>query len=359
MTDRSQASSGRDFGFLPSDQAGGASQQHPQQSFGQYDADHSTDAPGASETGLPAHLHDPSMRYQAFGVQQQQQQVPQVPQVPGQYSGYGFSPSAPLGWDWTNSLDFSEFTGQYEPQGELVDEQQQTITDNDFSIPLPVTTVDSGFQASHASNTVTPSPANVPSALSPPPKPPQRPVVQTGVKRKADSELDSAISQTASIAPEPQPNQPKRHNKSRQSSTSSLPSPSIAEPAETRPSPMAQSTIARNASEPTPHGNTELPRRKEQSKGTGPQGRVIDVSRPRRVVESPGGPDMLPAGKVFPIQIGSELFRLSGASISSDGKHSTKPSWPCNNRLRLLEHPHTSRISLVNNYTTMVAVPAT
>lgn len=29
----------------------------------------------------------------------------------------------------------------------------------------------------------------------------------------------------------------------------------------------------------------------------------------------------LPAGKVFPIQIGSELFKLSGASISSDGKN--------------------------------------
>jgi hypothetical protein len=27
----------------------------------------------------------------------------------------------------------------------------------------------------------------------------------------------------------------------------------------------------------------------------------------------------LPPEKVFPIQIGSELFRLSGASISSDG----------------------------------------
>jgi hypothetical protein len=39
------------------------------------------------------------------------------------------------------------------------------------------------------------------------------------------------------------------------------------------------------------------------------------------VPESPGGLDILPAGKVFPIQIGSELFRLSGASIASDGKH--------------------------------------
>jgi len=32
---------------------------------------------------------------------------------------------------------------------------------------------------------------------------------------------------------------------------------------------------------------------------------------------------MLPAEKVFPIQIGSELFRLSGASITSDGQCST------------------------------------
>ncbi|KAI9865490.1 MAG: hypothetical protein M1824_002229 [Vezdaea acicularis] len=32
----------------------------------------------------------------------------------------------------------------------------------------------------------------------------------------------------------------------------------------------------------------------------------------------PGIPDVLPHEKVFPIQIGSELFRLSGASISSD-----------------------------------------
>ncbi len=30
-------------------------------------------------------------------------------------------------------------------------------------------------------------------------------------------------------------------------------------------------------------------------------------------------PHILPHEKVFPIQIGSELFRLSGASLSSDG----------------------------------------
>ena len=32
-------------------------------------------------------------------------------------------------------------------------------------------------------------------------------------------------------------------------------------------------------------------------------------------------PNILPHERVFPIQIGSELFRLSGASISSDGMY--------------------------------------
>lgn len=84
---------------------------------------------------------------------------------------------------------------------------------------------------------------------------------------------------------------------------------------------MAQTGVTPGSSD-TPNlsnnaTNNEGQRRKEPSKGTGPAGRVIDVSKPRRIVESPVG-DFLPAGKVFPIQIGSELFRLSGASISSD-----------------------------------------
>ena len=37
-------------------------------------------------------------------------------------------------------------------------------------------------------------------------------------------------------------------------------------------------------------------------------------------------PKILPHERVFPIQIGSELFRLSGASISSDGMYSHLPS---------------------------------
>lgn len=41
----------------------------------------------------------------------------------------------------------------------------------------------------------------------------------------------------------------------------------------------------------------------------------------RRVVEAAAdAASILPPGRVFPVQIGSELFKLSGASISSDGE---------------------------------------
>lgn len=36
-------------------------------------------------------------------------------------------------------------------------------------------------------------------------------------------------------------------------------------------------------------------------------------------------PHILPHERVFPIQIGSELFKLSGASLSSDGRPLTPP----------------------------------
>ncbi len=47
------------------------------------------------------------------------------------------------------------------------------------------------------------------------------------------------------------------------------------------------------------------------------------VLQAERSQQGPRAASMLPAEKVFPIQIGSELFRLSGASITSDGQCST------------------------------------
>lgn len=175
------------------------------------------------------------------------------------------------------------------------------------------------------------------------------------MKRKMDSEPSSAVSQTGGTAPEPAP---KRQNKSRRSSNASASSPVVQTAAEAR----SATTTTRTAAPPTPNGtvsqpaaleNTQTGRREEQTKGTGPQGRVIDVSSPRKIQDAPAGLDIRPAGKVFPIQIGSELFRLSGASLSSDGKHAPNPkqqSKAC--QLRLLEHPHISRTFSASSYRT-------
>jgi hypothetical protein len=109
---------------------------------------------------------------------------------------------------------------------------------------------------------------------------------------------------------------------------------------------MTAPTAPENASQP----NSETHKRKEPSKGTGPQGRVIDVSAPRRIAETRAGAEVLPSGKVFPIQIGSELFRLSGASISSDGEYHTNCLTVPRRKLTMQERPHTFRISSGTKY---------
>lgn len=299
MPDHSGAASSRDYAFQSSGQAG----KHAQRPFDQYDTEHDTNANNAPSTSARTHAHDLLINYPDFNAQEPPQ---------GQFATYGFDSEAPLAWDWGGAMDFSEFTNNYEPQGELIQEpRNQGVSANDFNIAHLASTSESAYRSSHQPQGAAPG-AQKP--FSPPPRPPQRPAIQTGMKRKAESEPSSAVSQSASVTTE---NPPKRPNQSRTSSTVSPP------PALTDAS-MTQITVASAAAEHAPHstqqGHNEAQRRNEQNKGTGPQGRVIDVSKPRRVVESHGGSDTLPAGKVFPIQIGSELFRLSGASISSDGK---------------------------------------
>lgn len=300
---------------------------------------------GLEQSTSTAYLHNSADRYHADGaanvsnassaIQTPSQEVglsyPVYPasgldeQSGGQFPpNFGYNTAGSLVWDWNNSIEFPEFTSQYEPQGELVQEPpERHFQTQDFSIPLPVTNQET---STHSPQPVQSAPVTLTrNPLSPPPKPqPPRPAVQTGLKRKAESEPSSAVSQGTNHPPEIQPPPAKRANKSRSSSLASPASPSVPAPPKDGPTSMAQTGVTPGSSD-TPNlsnnaTNNEGQRRKEPSKGTGPAGRVIDVSKPRRIVESPVG-DFLPAGKVFPIQIGSELFRLSGASISSDGKH--------------------------------------
>ncbi|KAF2194494.1 hypothetical protein K469DRAFT_686519 [Zopfia rhizophila CBS 207.26] len=325
MPDQSGRSTSRDFAFQSTDQAfahslGGAkpstSTAYGPNSHDRYDAERTTNAANASSSANQTPAQEVALRFPGHNQQQSSLQS----QAPGQFPTYGFSPGGPLVWDWNDSIEFPGFTNQYEPQGELVQElQNQSLPNSDFSIPLPVTNPDTIYQSPQHIQSSHSTTAQ--SRLSPP-KPPQRPAVQTGMKRKAESEPNSAVSQAVSVSTELQQPSAKRVNKSRSSSSASATSPAVATASEARRASMTQTSSAVAVTEAAPqsnsNSNTEVQKRKEPGKGTGPQGRVIDVSKPRRVVESPGGADILPAGKVFPIQIGSELFRLSGASISSD-----------------------------------------
>lgn len=61
------------------------------------------------------------------------------------------------------------------------------------------------------------------------------------------------------------------------------------------------------------------------------------------------GQATLPAEKAFSLQIGWRLFRLSGASIMSDGKHNVSEQTADFATLTSLERPHTSLYILRNS----------
>jgi hypothetical protein len=137
------------------------------------------------------------------------------------------------------------------------------------------------------------------------------------MKRKAESEPASAASSTGfSLIGEPtQP--PTKIPRSRQSSTSGA--PALAEGQVSRAKSQAGSDAALSPSSATAFGGQE-----EQQKADLGSGQIAAREREeqqRRIVEMAGmTPSILPAGRVFPIQVGCELFKLSGASIASDGK---------------------------------------
>lgn len=283
MPDQSDTSN--PSGFVPpsTDQA----PSYPAQAYARYNApEGNAYAQGGYATQNQAFLQNPSLIYNQGS--RQPQQIPSSP-FPGFYS---FDPYAQVAWGWAQSSEFAQLPAPYEPQGELIQElHDRKDPAEDFSSPLLV------------------------NPLAPPPRPlPQRPAKSPKMKRKSDAEAQ-AISQQGTSE---QQNSTKRRAVSRASSTASQsPAPTVL--ADAQPSPIANvAQIAASANQSSIQSSVDAQWRKNTGKGTGPQGREIDVSEPRRVVESTGSGDMLPAGRVFPVQIGSALFRLSGASLCSD-----------------------------------------
>ena len=94
----------------------------------------------------------------------------------------------------------------------------------------------------------------------------------------------------------------------------------------TTPSPDVEGVHALDNSEHPKSRETECDRSQDSSASK--QAKSPDISLTSNLKREPsktaenhhGSTRTLPIEKVFPIQVGSEVFRLSGASISSDGK---------------------------------------
>jgi len=250
--------------------------------------------------------------------------------TPSEFGTYGYNHSGGMiPVDWGNAVDFSDFSTYFEPVGELRDEvNNQQAHNQDFNIPQPLSNLDGTFDIQGAESTT------YASTITPPPQAPSpvpitvstsaQPGAQTRLKRKADSEPNTTV---PILAVETDGKEPaaKRSAKARTNSSSQSAKP------DAQPQPVRKGSISTGSKpapttnapndEPTSATSTVKPNMSDPNSGgaakpgaTGPAGRVRTIPD---VNVSIGA--VLPAGKVFPIQIGSELFRLSGASISSDG----------------------------------------
>ena len=293
-------------------------------------------------------------------------------EYPNQYT---FAAGGPLMWDWSsNNMDFGDFTTTfYEPQGQLAgsDIPSQHSVLSDFSTPyrvgsesypstnLPTTTL----ATDHTLSLTNPSPITQQlqqqAELLPTPvtaEPGQAPgQIRAGMKRKAEEAVAASTSTPTASAATPTapaiaiPSPAKRQSLLRTNSSTAQASSSRA--VMTRSQSHSQSTAPLPPPPPVPAmpkspSDTESPRGSQhpiaepsssrqsaaaESSMKKPEKRADKQSESpgkdvRRIAEIPKFSSVLPAGKVFPIQIGSELFRLSGASISSDGQY-IRLSW--------------------------------
>lgn len=208
-------------------------------------------------------------------------------------------------WDWETPLDrIGESPSYYyEPQGELLQEQhRQPLNRTEFNIPHAVEGVGAsalGDKLGTSGNDRFVVPGR-PSGIPPP---------VAGVKRKSTFDHEGfgagkqpeqkrawhTMSEAGDESGSPADARPPSHNTRSQSGGPVTRMRSVTDTSESRARPSVTDTEAARPAAGTSGG-------------------------PRRTLTDPSIPVVLPARKVFPIQIGDKLFRLSGASISSDGK---------------------------------------
>lgn len=275
-----------------------------------------------SSAGLPS-LANPESTGARNVTGQQQQQLNQgtttaypeqgqngaIPSgVKSQSFGILYSPSD---WTWEEPIQLIDHV--YEPQGVLLEElQARRNPGQDFAIPQPVQhqpkpptqAVPGQIQDTRVENAPqSATPAATPRPLAP----------RASLKRKATS--DSSAQPQGSQAGMSQPG-PSRQR------TGEGPNDNPESPAQSAPRPQP----SRSRSTTSVAGGADPINRQRQTTagpGISPENVPLSQRTRRRTLPDAGdAPFVLPPRKVFPIQIGSELFRLSGASISSDGMSS-------------------------------------
>ena len=205
-------------------------------------------------------------------------------------------------WDWDTDLNIVDDTNNYfyEPQGELLQAEQKEHNQSrdEFSIPHAVAGSGvkwnvQGPEADDEGFVVPQRPSTIPQTLA-------------GSKRKSLSETSAGSKQP----------DPKRSSRVMSDTTEggSPPTESASSSSNPRPTAGPAGRLRSQTDATESRARSDFPGLAGGRPGHGPTGL-------RRTLTNPAIPMVLPARKVFPIQIGNKLFRLSGASISSDGKH--------------------------------------
>ncbi|KAK0912480.1 hypothetical protein LTR02_002864 [Friedmanniomyces endolithicus] len=205
-------------------------------------------------------------------------------------------------WNWDTPLDTigESASYYYEPQGELLQEHRELgPSSTDFSIPHAIGSVDGTWKLANCETACDSTQAHTvptrPSSVLPP---------TAGVKRKlaVEQELSEGNSD------------PKRPS-CVMSDAGDGETPSSMDP-----KPLAQLTRSQSAQNPLGRSTTDAAENRPRPGVESERARAgpSSTTSSRRPATEPPAPLVLPARKVFPIQIGDKLFRLSGASISSD-----------------------------------------
>lgn len=251
-----------------------------------------------------------------------QWQVPPASAAAAHHAPISLSPTE-LPANWTGPSNAQELLGSssYLPGGRLGDTQKNKIDQRDLApqspaLPRPASTSAKNTSPITSANTRSRLSASVPPAQTSPNinKSQSRttlPKTTSPTRKRAREGIPKspAAKQTTPRAPI-QPNEEEQARR-------------IHMAAYTRGTSLVSETSSqsRGAAE-APSANRDYDLRAAESsllESMG-AGRVPGVLRTPNMTESASGEFALPLGKGFPIQIGSELFRLSGASILSDCK---------------------------------------